>query len=155
MQRIDTEFRRLTEACFTKYGRGYGELLANWPAIVGEALAANTRPERLRRASAPGVTGGAGTLLVRVREGHALAVQHEVGRIVERINGYFGYEVVRSLKVMQGPLPPRKTAGRAPLEPAPAARTTVEAAVAPLDDERLRQALGRLGCSIAAANTTR
>ena len=156
MQRIDRQFRALTKACFARYGHGYDGLLGNWTAIAGDELASIARPERLRwpRAQAEGAKGGA-TLVLRVMEGHALEVQHETARLVERINGFFGYQAVGAVKVLQGPLPDRGR-GRPPLpEPSGAEREKVESRLKGLEYARLKDAVRRLGASVSVSNTRR
>lgn len=156
MQRIDRQFRTLTKACFARYGRGYEDLLGSWAAIAGDGVAAIARPERLRwpRGQGEGQKGGA-TLVLRVMEGHALEVQHETARLVERINGFFGYEAVCAVKVLQGPLPDRTRALRPLPAPSEATRRAVEASLNGLEDARLKDALRRLGHAVFVSNTRR
>ncbi len=156
MQRIDRHFRALTEVAFSRYGHAYADVLGNWPAIVGEELAAIARPERLAwpgKARDEQRREGA-TLIVRVAEGRGLEVQHEALRIVERINGFFGYGAVASLKIRQGPLPERASVREVP-EPSAEAASAVEARVSAVADERLKDALRRLGRSLSVSNTKR
>jgi protein-disulfide isomerase len=52
-------------------------------------------------------------MVLRVAEGRALEFQHLGPRIIERINGYYGYEAVAALKILQGTVaPPRRGFGR-------------------------------------------
>jgi len=154
MQRLDAHLRAVTRAALAGQGAAFADLLTHWRAIVGEDLAAITRPTRLKRPRDPERTGGA-LLLVRAAEGHALEVQHEASRIVERINGFFGYGAVEALKILQGPLPAvqgRSAAVRAVPE---AVAEAVEASVAGIPDPRLKDALRRLGRSRAVSSTSR
>lgn len=152
MQRLDVHFRAVAGQALQRHGAAYADLLSHWPAIAGEDMAAIARPERLGR---PGKGGDAGTLVVRAAEGRALDVQHEAPRLIERINGFFGYGAIARIKVLQGPLPPPKAPRRAPAEPPEAAASAVDRQVARVADARLKDALRRLGRSRAVSNTSR
>lgn len=150
MDRLDKHFRQLTKAVFSRYGFGYGEVLSRWSAIVGEELGAMSAPERIRWPRGPGAEGRktGGTMLLRVAEGRGLEFQHLVPRIIERINGFYGYEAVTAVKVLQGGLaapsaPARKLAANSasPAKPSP----SLEA----IEDEALRAALLRLGAALS------
>lgn len=150
MDRLDKHFRRLTKDVFTRYGFAYADVLTQWSAIVGTDLGRVSVPEKIRwpRSSGPGGDGvrRGGTMVLRVAEGRALEFQHLVPRIIERINAFYGYEAVTSLKVMQGPV---AAPGRA--EPQPAPKIVPEALGAhgaAIEDERLRAALERLGAAV-------
>lgn len=146
MRRLDYHFGALTGACFARHGHGYAELLTRWPAIVGEELASITRPERLRRAEQ------GSTLIVRTREGLGLEVQHQAARLIERINQYFGYGVVTSIRVVQGGL--AEPVARTIQAPARDVNHEVDRRVDRVCDPRLKAALRRLGCSLAVSNTS-
>ncbi|MGE0213543.1 MAG: DUF721 domain-containing protein [Parvibaculaceae bacterium] len=156
MERLDRQFRTLTKACFARHGQGYADLLGAWAMIVGDDLAAIARPERLRWPQRQAEEGrGGAVLILRVAEGRALEVQHEVSRILERINGFFGYEAVRGLKILQGPLGGESRGRTALPEPSPAAREKVEARLLEVEDARLKDALRRLGHAVSVSNTRR
>ena len=125
--------------------RGFAgsRVIAEWPSIVGEHLAARSLPERVTR---PADGRGSGTLQVRVASG-ALAVelQHLEPLIVERINTYFGYQAVARLKLVHGPLPECRIERAPPRILAPADEATVEALASEIDDPTLRQAIRDLG----------
>ena len=152
MDRLDKHFRRLTKAVFSRYGFAYGEVLSQWPAIVGEDLGHVSVPERIRwpRAGGRDSRKAGGTLVLRVAEGRALEVQHLVPRILERINGFYGYEAVSALKILQGglALPPRAKPEPAPGNAGEALCQRMQA----IEDEALRSALLRLGTAVSQRN---
>lgn len=126
--------------------RGFREarLLAEWQTIVGEQLAGRTRPEKLDR------RGGAPTLRLIVAPGWAPEVQHMAPVIAERINRYFGANMVERITLRQGPIPATgKPAAKPRIEPPaplPAdARERLEAACARVEDPELAAILRRLG----------
>ena len=95
-----------------RFGFAYGGMLTQWNAIVGEDLAATTRPECIRwprRQTGDARIGG--TLVIRVDGPSAIEVQHSTPAIVERINAFYGYDAVAGIKIVQG----RVTGKRPPL----------------------------------------
>lgn len=152
MDRLDKHFRQLTKAVFSRYGFAYGEVLSRWSAIVGEELGAMSAPERIRwpRASGAGAEGRktGGTMVLRVAEGRGLEFQHLAPRIIERINGFYGYEAVTAVKVLQGGLaspsaPARRFADKA------ASPSRGSPSLEAIEDEALRAALLRLGTALS------
>lgn len=151
MDRLDKHFRQLTKSVFSRYGFAYAEVLAQWSAIVGEELGRVSVPERMRwpRSSGPSGEGrkAGGTMVLRVAEGRALEFQHLVPQIIERINGFYGYEAVGALKILQGAV--AAPSGAMP-EPAPEiASPVLGECVEAIEDEGLRAALLRLGTAVS------
>jgi len=83
-----------------KRGLARTELIAWWPDIVGAAYAGRTVPERIRWTR----DGKAATLFVRCDPSLALQFQHEVDRVRERLNSYFGYSAVGAVRIVQKPV---------------------------------------------------
>ena len=152
VETLNKHFRKLTEASFERYGFAYAELLSQWSAIVGDELAKVSAPERIRwprRADGGEDRGqpGGGTLVVRASEGRALELQYMTPRIIERINGYYGYGAVAEVKVLQGKLPKQ---ARGPVSSAPPrldedTQQALETRLRAVGDDKLREALERLG----------
>jgi hypothetical protein len=143
MESLAKHFRELTTAAFTRYGFAYAELLTQWPAIVGDDLARLCEPERIRwpRNS---VEKQGGTLILRAAPGRALDLQHEVSRIAERINGFYGYTAVGAIKIVQAPLKAKPAATLKP-ELDPKRVAALEARLQTIADPTLRAALEKLG----------
>lgn len=146
MKTLDKEFRALTRAAFARYGFAYADLITQWPAIAGEAIAQWSEPERIKwpRAATDERKQG-GTLVIRVVPGRGLDLQHETPRIIERINAFYGYGAIAAVKITQGALtirkPPRPAL--APLRPADA--QALESRLETVDDPALKEALRQLG----------
>lgn len=122
--------------------RGFRDIhvIDHWSEIVGAQLAALSLPERLSR-----VSGEGAVLTIRVDGAMALEVQHMAPQILERINQFYGSNVITRLKIIQAPVNPSTTRYR---RADPELSTAVESADAALDHfppGRLRQALARLG----------
>ena len=149
MKRLDKYFKQLTKAVYERHGHAYGELLAQWPAIVGERLAQHTSPERVKwPKQAPSPLKYGGVLIVNVEPGFALEVQYEAPRLIERVNGYFGFGAVSAVKIVQ-----RRVAGKPLPSPSMRALTPSEAGeiderLAGIGNRGLKDALARLGAGV-------
>jgi hypothetical protein len=137
---------KATRALFRRRGFTEAGVLTQWPAIVGDELAAHSCPEKL---SFPPGSAGEGTLHVRAAGGFGVELQHLAPLVLERVNTYFGYRAVARIAITQGPLPeraaPRQRPGRT-LEPAE--EKAVEAAVSSTADPALKSALRGLGRAV-------
>jgi hypothetical protein len=132
--------------------RGLSEtsLIADWPAIVGDALARHARPIELqwppraakRNPDAPTVPA---TLVLRVEGAFALEAQHSASVIVARVNAHLGWRCIDKIAFRQGPLPPVKEKRRPAPVPTDAAEAAARAAASPIVDDELRDAVTRLG----------
>ena len=118
------------------------ELWVRWPDLIGDRLAAHTEPGSLKD----------GKLVVRVS---SAAWLHELSflarELVQKINAGLGDERVRELRLMAGPVRPRR---RARGDEPPAAAGSVERlsdaqlgeaelSAKPVEDEALREAVRR------------
>ena len=157
VETLNKHFRKLTEASFKRCGFAYAELLSQWEAIVGSELAMVSAPERIRwprRGDGEEDRGqpGGGTLVVRAIEGRALELQYMAPRIIERINGYYGYSAVAKLKILQGKLPKQARDARHRETPVLDASSgeALQSKLQAVGDDKLREALGRLGTGALA-----
>ena len=131
---------RLTRPAFRRRAPATAQVLADWSAIVGPAIAAVTTPRRL----------AAGTLTIACAGPIAMELQHLATEVIARINAHLGSKTVAALRFVQTPellavtaaLPP-------PLDPAKLA--AVEAAVRDLPEGELRGALASLGRAMATS----
>jgi hypothetical protein len=126
-------------------------VVAFWPEIVGERLAARTRPLKIewpRKRGAPGEISEPAVLVVRVEGAFALEMQQLGPLVLERVNTHLGWRAVGKLVLKQGPVAPPPATRPAP-PPDPAALARIAAQVAPVESPELREALARLGRGIA------
>jgi len=139
----------VTKPIFGRRGLADGAIVRNWEAIVGAEFAAFAAPEKL--AFPTGERRG-GTLHLTVANGSvATQIQHREPVIVERINGYFGYNAVAQLRIRQGPV---ANLGAVVAEERPALDAAGEAelaeSLAGVEDADLRAVLESLGRSVIA-----
>jgi hypothetical protein len=140
--------KTLTDA-FAKQGFASVELVTRWPEIVGTEIAAHSQPEKIQWPRTPQAAGAPepGTLMLRVEGPAALEIQHLSDVILERVNQFFGWQAVGGVRLRQAPLS-RRT-GPKPLRlPDPAVLAHIEANLPEIRDEKLRQALARLGAAM-------
>ena len=128
-----------------------------WPEIVGERLSERSRPLKIdwpKRRPAPGERADPATLVVRVEGSFALEMQQLGPIVLERVNTHLGWRAVGKLVLKQGPV----AAPPSPPKPAtidPALRDMMAQRVANIVDPGLREALLRLGCSVASKSRER
>jgi hypothetical protein len=136
--------------------RGFVEtaIVTRWTEIVGDDLARDVAPDRIRFSRGKRSDG---VLHVRVAGAAALELQHRIPAIVERVNTFFGYPAVARVRMVQAPMAVgeerRPTDRRRPLDAATEA--ALADAVRNVADDRLREALLRLGRAIRSARGDR
>jgi hypothetical protein len=130
----------LTRPAFRRRSPATAQVLADWTAIVGPAIAAVTTPRRLV----------SGTLTIACAGPIAMELQYLGGELLARINGHLGSQVVSGLRFVQtstiAPVPPQHT------PPDPVRQAEAEAAVAALPEGELRAALAALGRAVLAGS---
>lgn len=140
-------------------GFAVARLLTHWTEVVGEDLAAVTRPVKVSY----GREGFGATLVLLVASAHAPMVKMQEMRIRDRVNATYGYAAITRIHMTQtaptgfaegqaefGHAP--KAASAAPRDPVIAAKAAETAA--PIRDEGLRQALERLAENILTRRKT-
>ncbi len=128
-------------------GFASAEILARWSEIAGPEIAAHSEPMKItwpRRADEE--TAEPATLVLRVEGPAALEIQHLSAVILERVNRFFGWQAIGRIALRQAPLR-RRGKPAAPAPPDPESANGI-AETLPIQDEDLRQALGRLGAAI-------
>ena len=124
---------RLTRPAFKRRSPAGAALMADWPAVVGPALAAVTTPRRFRD----------GTLVIACAGPVAMELTHLAPQLIGRINAHLGQVAVERLRFVQQ----ASTAGATPaprrVEPA-ALPPRVRDAVATVPGGELREALEKL-----------
>jgi hypothetical protein len=147
LRRLSDLLHKTLGPTFAKQGFASTEIVTRWAEIVGPEIADHAQPEKIRWSRAgPGQPPEPGSLMLRVEGPTALEIQHLSGVILERVNRFFGWEAVGAIRLRQAPLRRKQRApSRAP-DPQSIAR--IKAGLAEIEDEKLRDALGRLGAAI-------
>jgi hypothetical protein len=129
-------------------GFASAEILSRWADIVGPEVAASSEPmkinwPRVRDEETPEPA----TLVLRVEGPAALEIQHLSAVILERVNRFFGWQAIGRIALRQAPLR-RRMPKKAPAPPDPAVAARIAESLPGIEDEALRQAIGRLGAAI-------
>ena len=78
----------------SKKGYIYSETLSNWKYLVGNELFKVCFPKTFKNSNRFGVS----TLVVMVKRGHEVDVEYSKKNILDKMNNFFGYDVVEKLK---------------------------------------------------------
>ena len=79
-----------------KKGHIFSETLNNWKYIVGDDLFKVCYPKSFKNSNKL----RAGYLLIMVKRGHEVDMEYSKKQILDKINSYFGYTVVETLKLV-------------------------------------------------------
>ena len=141
--------RKTLKGAFAKQGFASVELVTRWADIVGAEIAAHSQPEKIQWPRAPQGSDASepGVLLLRAEGPSAIEIQHLADVIVERVNRFFGWRAVASLRLRQAPLS-RRASRRPPSPPDPESLARIAASLPEIKDEKLREALARLGAAM-------
>jgi len=97
---LTREVQKLARPLLGQHGFTQVELITHWSDIMGSELAIGVKPVKL---SFPAKDRMNGTLHVRTAGGaFAMLLEHQKGRIMEKVNTYFGYPAISNLKIEQG-----------------------------------------------------
>ena len=77
-----------------KKGHIYSETLSNWKYLVGDELFRCCYTKTFKSSNKFGVS----TLVIMVKRGHEVDMEYSKKDILNKMNAYFGYEVVEKLK---------------------------------------------------------
>ncbi|MGE0501546.1 MAG: DUF721 domain-containing protein [Rhizobiaceae bacterium] len=130
-------------------------LVQSWEEIVGPRLSGTTRPERIawpRRRDDDDPFEPA--VLHVACEGYAaMALQHESGETIARINAFLGFPAIGRIRIIQKPVNTEAAKpARALRELSESERSHLAGTLAGIEDEGLRIALERLGASVARSS---
>lgn len=92
--------RDFTRTAFSKRGIHHFQIISQWHSIVGEKLSDLCCPLRITQCKGEKADG---ILTLQVLSGACLDLEFAKDQIMERINSYFGYQVVTRLKLIQTP----------------------------------------------------
>jgi len=143
---------KVTAPIIDRRGFASGAIVSEWPAIVGEHLAAQSLPEKVIH-SRDKNTGGTLRLFV-ASGGVATELQHLEPLLLDRINTYFGHSAIARLQLVHRPLPhktPRQPPKPRPLTPKE--EQYLVDSLAGIEDPKLRQSVEDLARAIIGRET--
>jgi len=134
---------RVLDSALKKRGFATRDILANWEAMAPKPYDKAALPAELKWTRGAGHEGA--TLFLRCAEGQRLALAHEGQLIASAVNRYFGYFLVREVKLSAEPF----TRGSGPKAHSPTTPPEVtrraDQVVAAVEDPALKDALKALG----------
>lgn len=134
--------------------RGFAEvdILSAWEDMIGKDLAKGITPEKLTFTAN---TRTNGTLHVRSAGGaFAMLFEHQKSRVIDRINGFFGYPAVSMIKIRQGALKLSRQNIALKRTLTTQEENELQSRVAHIQDPDLREQAYRLGKEILLKNTS-
>jgi hypothetical protein len=131
------------DSALKKRGFATRDILTNWPSIAPKPYDKLAMPDELKWPRGAGHEGA--TLYLRCAEGQRLALAHEGPLVASAVNRYFGYFLVREVKLSAEPF--RRSSGPKAKSAAtlPEVAKHADQAVAEVEDPALRGALKTLG----------
>ena len=147
----------MTPVC-RKRGFASVDIIAAWSDIVGDRYGTRVQPDRLiwpRRPdlSDPDPPPDPATLVVHTDGATALLLSHESAQVIERINTFYGWKAVGRIKIAQKPVVPKRVAPKRPLRSLTRSEEQrLERKLDGVDNERLREALKKLGAQVIVRN---
>ena len=78
-----------------KKGYIYSDILNKWNYLVGNDISKISFPKSFR----PKNINSSGTLVIKVQRGNEIKIEYNKNQIIEKINSYFGYNVINQIKL--------------------------------------------------------
>ena len=144
LKAISAETERITSPIRKKRGLTEVAIISDWPKIIGNRLAQECLPLRI----SPGAGANNGTLYIQVSGVLALELQHMQTQVIERINGYFGYQAISRVILQQAPVINEKPKKKIKKELTKEDTTALDLLLDGGTDNSLRKALRDLGQGI-------
>lgn len=132
--------------------RGFAgrDIISQWAVIAPAPFNTTTQPDKLSWPRAGHSAEGA-TLHLRCAPGQALFAQHEAPAIAAAINRYFGYVLVRDVRLSAEPFTPGSASkAQRPYQPSQSVIAKVGQQTEKVEDDDLREALQVLGLALSS-----
>lgn len=136
------------DAVLRKRGFATRDVLTHWAAMAPKPYDRLAVPDQLKWPRGAGHEGA--TLYLRCAPGQALALAHEGPLVAAAVNRYFGYVLVREVRLSVEPMQPATPPAPAPPAPSPETARAAATAVSGVADPDLKTALAGLGRSVLA-----
>jgi len=140
---VSEALKGVLDGALKKRGFATRDLLTHWATMAPKRYDQIAMPDQLKWPRGAGHEGA--TLYLRCKPGHALALSHEGGLIAAAVNRYFGYVLVKDVRLS---LEPFTTSSVSKIKDEPTLPDVAEhagAAVAEVEDAGLKSALKELG----------
>jgi len=78
-----------------KNGYNYSEIIGKWSMLVGSKISSCSYPKSIKMNK--GNTNG--TLILAIKRGDEITVEYSKKEIINKINSYFGYQLINEIKL--------------------------------------------------------
>ena len=78
-----------------KNGYNYSEIISKWNMLVGKDISDCAYPKSIKMKK--GDTNG--TLVLAIKRGDEINIEYSKRKIIDKINGYFGYKLINEIKL--------------------------------------------------------
>ena len=78
-----------------KNGYNYSEIISKWTMLVGKDLGEIAKPKSIKMKN----DSSGGTLVLAIKRGDEINIEYSKKKIIDRINGYFGYKLLNEIKI--------------------------------------------------------
>jgi hypothetical protein len=140
---LQDALRGVLDSALKKRGFATRDILTHWAAMAPKPYDALAVPDQLKWPRGAGHEGA--TLYLRCAPGHALAATHEAPLIAAAVNRYFGYLLVKDVRLSAEPFTAGSVVPKKDAPTLPEVAKHADAAVAEVADDNLRDALKGLG----------
>ena len=78
-----------------KNGYNYSEIISKWNIMVGEKISSCSYPKSIKMSEG----NSNGTLVLAIKRGHEIDVEYVEKEIINKINSYFGFQLIGTIKL--------------------------------------------------------
>jgi hypothetical protein len=140
---VSDALKGVLDSALKKRGFATRDLLTHWKTMAPKPYDQIAMPDELKWPRGAGHEGA--TLYLRCKSGHALVLAHEGGLIAAAVNRYFGYLLVRDVRLSLEPFTSSSVSKIKDKPTPPEATREAIAAVTDVGDPALKSALKALG----------
>jgi len=86
---------RSVKTILKKNGYNYSEIINKWSLLVGKDISAFSYPKSIKMKNG----NINGTLILNVERGNEINIEYSKRNIINKINSYFGYNLIKEIKL--------------------------------------------------------
>ena len=95
-----------------KNGYNYSEIISKWNILVGKDISDCAYPKSIKMKKGD----SNGTLVLAIKRGNEINIEYSKGKIIDKINSYFGYKLINEIKLQTFNSESKKTKNKNNLE---------------------------------------
>ena len=95
LRSFGTTLPRGVKSILKKNGYNYSEIISKWNMLVGKDISDCAYPKSIKMKK--GDTNG--TLVLAIKRGNEINIEYSKRKIIDKINGYFGYKLINEIKL--------------------------------------------------------